>query len=154
MRRRGGPRGLLVALAVLVVPAVACSDDPFAPEVIEEVEFYVGLGIDLSAMTKLPSGVYIQDDSVGTGALLADGDSVQMDHVGWLANGTQFSGGVFRGLYPTGFIEGFSYGIAGMMEGGQRLVIIPPALGYGDNGAGAVPPGAVLVFVVALLDAY
>ncbi|MBM4183299.1 MAG: hypothetical protein FJ207_03635 [Gemmatimonadetes bacterium] len=154
MRGLGRLPGRLVALAVLCVPAAACSD-AFEPQVIEETEFFTGLGIDLATMTKLPSGVYILDDSVGTGALLADGDSVQIDHRGWLSNGNQFSGGVFRGLYPTGFIPGFSIGLAGMMEGGKRLMIIPPALGYGnDPPPGAIPPGSILVFEVLLLDAY
>jgi FKBP-type peptidyl-prolyl cis-trans isomerase len=153
----GGPRTLLVALAVLVVPAAACSD-PFEPQVIEELEFFAGLGINLSTMTKLPSGVYIQDDSVGTGTVLtlADTVTVQVDHRGWLHDGTQFSpgpgqSGVFSTSYPTGLISGFVIGMEGMAVGGQRLMIIPPELAYGNAGSGPVPPGAVLVFEVELL---
>lgn len=155
MTRRRGPKALLVALAVLVVPAAACEgDNPF--EVIEEIEFFVGLGVDLNAMTKLPSGVYIQDDSVGTGPLLAAGDSALLGHTGWLANGTGFSTGQFRIKYlTTSLIEGFDIGLDGMAEGGQRLMIIPPALAYGDSPPStAIPPGAVLVFEVQLLDVY
>lgn len=148
------PRALFVALAVLVLPAVACSEDPFAPQVIEDLSFHPGLGIDLAAMTRLPSGVYISDDTVGTGALLADGDTVDIDHRGWLADGTQFSTGVLNGYPLTVFIPGFSTGMAGMHVGGQRLMIIPPELAYGDTGSGPIPPGAVVIFEVELLDAY
>jgi len=144
----------MVALAVLVLPAVACSEDPFAPQVIEDLTFFSGLGINLSAMTKLPSGVYIQDDTVGGGALLAEGDSVHVDLRGWLADGTLFGDGEGRFLYPAGLIEGFSIGITGMMEGGQRLMIIPPELAYGNAGAGPIPPGAVVIFEVELIDAF
>jgi FKBP-type peptidyl-prolyl cis-trans isomerase FkpA len=155
MRRRRGSKSLLAVLAVLVVPAAACSEDSNPFQVIEEITFFAGLGIDLNAMTKLPSGVYILDDSVGVGQLLADGDSIRMDHRGWLANGTQFSSGIFPALYPSDFIPGFSIGMEGMAEGGQRLMIIPPALGYGSNPpSAAIPSGAVLVFEVELLDVY
>jgi len=141
-------------VALTVVLAGACSEDPFAPQVIEELSFFAGLGIDLSAMTKLPSGVYIQDDSVGTGDLLADGDSVEIDHRGWLADGTQFSSGVIDGYPLAGFIPGFIIGMGGMREGGQRLMIIPPELAYGNTGAGPIPPGAVVIFEVELIDAF
>jgi FK506-binding nuclear protein len=143
-----------LALA-LALPSVACSEaTPFEPQVIEDTEFFAGLGIDLATMTKLASGVYILDDSVGTGAALADGDSIQVDHRGWLSNGYQFSSGQFRALYPGDFIDGFSFGLAGMAEGGQRLMIIPPELGYGNTPTGSIPAGSILVFEVILIDAY
>ena len=42
--------------------------------------------------------------------------------------------------------------MVGMKAGGRRQLIIPPQLGYGDQGSGAdIPPGATLIFVVDLV---
>jgi peptidylprolyl isomerase len=48
-------------------------------------------------------------------------------------------------------ILGWQQGIPGMKIGGRRLFIIPPALAYGAQGAGNIPPNETLIFVVDLL---
>jgi peptidylprolyl isomerase len=49
-------------------------------------------------------------------------------------------------------IAGWQQGIPGMKVGGRRLLIIPPDLGYGAQGAGgAIGPNETLVFVVDVI---
>ena len=101
----------------------------------------------------------ITDEVTGTGAAAAAGDSVTVQYVGSLTNGTVFDASANHGT--TGFtftlgvgqvIQGWDPGIVGMKEGGKRKLVIPASLAYGDRGAGnVIPPGATLVFEVELL---
>ncbi|PIR20889.1 MAG: peptidylprolyl isomerase [Deltaproteobacteria bacterium CG11_big_fil_rev_8_21_14_0_20_47_16] len=108
-------------------------------------------------MTK-PDGLVIEDIKVGTGAMATPGHVVSVHYTGWLTNGTKFDSSVDRKQafeFPLGegrVIKGWDEGVAGMKVGGKRKLTIPPQLGYGARGAGAViPPNATLVFDVELL---
>ena len=53
----------------------------------------------------------------------------------------------------SGVIAGWQQGIPGMKEGGRKLLVIPPDLGYGAQGSGgAIGPNETLVFVVDLVS--
>ena len=104
------------------------------------------------------SGLKYEDLTVGEGAEAKSGDRVSVHYTGWLENGTKFDSSVDRGRafdFPLGagrVIKGWDQGVAGMKVGGKRKLTIPPALGYGERGAGGViPPNATLVFEVELL---
>ena len=49
-------------------------------------------------------------------------------------------------------IPGFDMGVTGMQVGGQRLVIIQPEMGYGDQQAGSIPPNTTLQFLIELYE--
>jgi hypothetical protein len=139
-------RSGLVLLAVLTMSAC---DDPF--QVIEELTFDESLGIVLSEFTRLESGVFIKDELVGTGEVTQEGQTAVLEYVGYLANGSTFGSGGFPFVIGSGnTIAGFELGVFGMRTGGQRWIIIPPSLGYGDSEQSTIPAGSVLIFNVEL----
>lgn len=115
------------------------------------------LGVDIAAMQRLDSGLYIRDLAEGTGEEVGRGQQAIVHYTGWLPSGEEFDSS--RGGDPFDFevgagnvIQGWDEGVEGMRVGGQRQLVIPAELAYGDRGAGGViPPGAVLVFDVELL---
>jgi FKBP-type peptidyl-prolyl cis-trans isomerase len=111
---------------------------------------------------EMPDGLKYTDTKLGDGAAAAAGDKVSVHYTGWLskdgAKGAKFDSSRDRGR-PFDFtlgahqvIAGWDEGVAGMKVGGERTLTIPPELGYGAGGAGAViPPNATLIFDVELL---
>jgi FKBP-type peptidyl-prolyl cis-trans isomerase FkpA len=108
--------------------------------------------------TTTPSGLIIDELSLGEGEEAKTGDTVSVHYTGWLTDGSKFDSSVDRDEpfdFPLGrgyVIRGWDEGVAGMRVGGRRKLTIPPDLGYGARGAGGViPPNATLVFEVELL---
>ncbi len=98
------------------------------------------------------------DLTTGTGATAKDGDVLVMKYYGTLANeGTMFDENytkdtAFTFQLGTGqVIKGWDQGLVGMKVGGERRLVIPASLAYGETGQGSIPPNADLVFVVKLL---
>jgi len=113
------------------------------------------------SLTPTTSAPYSQTDLVvGTGAVATSGSQVTVAYTGWLhdsgrpdAKGTQFdSRPTFSFRLGTGaVIRGWDQGVPGMRVGGQRRLVIPPELAYGNQSPGApIPPNATLVFDITL----
>lgn len=115
------------------------------------------------AFETMMNGVRTHDVSVGAGESPATGQTVSVHYTGWLYAdgklGRKFDSSHDR-RSPFSFrlgvgevIAGWDTGVSTMRVGGERFLIIPPAMGYGERGAGGViPPGATLVFQVELLS--
>ena len=48
-------------------------------------------------------------------------------------------------------VEGWQKGLPGAKEGGRRLLILPPSMGYGVAGAGPIGPNETLIFAVDII---
>ena len=145
-----------IALAGLTLLTSACKTDAVPAPV-------AAANVPASELSSTASGLKFKDVKVGTGAQAAAGANVTVHYTGWLQNpdgsvGTKFdssrdSNQPFQFVLGAGnVIKGWDEGVQGMRVGGQRRLVIPAALGYGDRGAGGViPPGATLLFDVELL---
>ena len=113
-------------------------------------------------MITTASGLQYEDTVQGTGPTATAGQQVTVHYTGWLYNdgvkGAKFDSSKDRNdpfefaLGQGMVIKGWDEGVQGMAVGGQRMLVIPPALGYGARGAGGViPPNATLMFEVELL---
>jgi len=114
---------------------------------------------DLKAgMQVTESGLYYKITKKTDGKAPKAGDNVQVHYAGKLTNGTEFDSSFKRNEpleFPVGtgrVIKGWDEGILLLKEGETATLLIPPAMGYGERGAGGViPPNAWLIFDVELV---
>ncbi|MFT7644360.1 MAG: FKBP-type peptidyl-prolyl cis-trans isomerase [Candidatus Paceibacteria bacterium] len=104
------------------------------------------------------NSMVIDDIKIGVGDVAVIGDTVSVHYVGTLQNGDEFDNSRKRGS-AFGFkvgdgqvIEGWDKGLEGMQVGGQRVLVIPPDMAYGEKGVGPIPGNATLVFAIELLE--
>ena len=90
--------------------------------------------------------------------LARNGDLLEMHYTGTLEDGKKFDSSYDRSepfKFQIGVgqvIKGWEQGVVGMCVGEKRRLIVPPTLGYGDQGAGdIIPGGATLHFDVELM---
>ncbi len=99
-----------------------------------------------------------KDVVVGAGAEVKLGDTVTVNYLGTLENGTKFDSSYDR-KQPFSFvlgngevIRGWDIGVLGMKVGGKRELVIPPELAYGEADKGVIPPNSTLKFTIELLE--
>jgi peptidylprolyl isomerase len=85
------------------------------------------------------------------------GQPVTVHYTGMLLDETVFDSSRERGkaaVFPVGkLIPGWNEALLVMKKGERRILIIPPELGYGEQGyPGVIPPNSFLVFDMELLD--
>jgi FKBP-type peptidyl-prolyl cis-trans isomerase len=107
--------------------------------------------------TRTASGLVITTIKPGTGPSPKETDTVKVHYKGTLTNGT-----VFDSSTPTepvsfplnGVIKCWTEGVQLMKVGGKSKLVCPSEIAYGERGAagGKIPPGAVLIFEVELLE--
>lgn len=111
-----------------------------------------------AGMQVTESGLYYKITKKTDGKAAKAGDNVKVHYAGKLTNGEEFDSSFKRNEpleFPVGtgrVIKGWDEGILLLKEGETATLLIPPAMGYGERGAGGViPPNAWLIFDVELV---
>lgn len=111
---------------------------------------------DAEGVKTTKSGLQYKVISEGTGVSPKIDDVVSVNYKGTLIDGTEFDSSFKRNQpaeFPIrGVIPGWTEGLQLMKKGGKMQFFIPPELGYGAQARQTIPPNAVLIFEVELLD--
>lgn len=107
-------------------------------------------------VTTTASGLQYKVIKAGSGAKPKAKDSVKVHYEGSFADGQVFDSSYNRGE-PAVFrldqvLPGWTEGLQLMAVGSTYELFIPPALAYGEAGAGPIPPNKLLHFKVELLS--
>jgi FKBP-type peptidyl-prolyl cis-trans isomerase len=113
----------------------------------------------LAGIPANPTQLIMKDEVAGTGAEAQAGDTVTVNYVGMLTDGTVFDASANHGTtgftFPLGagqVIKGWDEGVVGMKVGGKRELVIPATLAYGSQAVGTIPANSTLVFQIELLN--
>lgn len=108
--------------------------------------------------TDAPAELRIAQLIKGEGEAVKSGDNVTMHYSGFLWDGgTKFDSSWDKGspaqfvVAPGQLIEGFLSAVVGQPVGSRVVVVIPPALGYGEQASDTIPANSTLVFVIDIL---
>lgn len=152
----------LVAFFVIQAIPHPAAAQPKAPVYGLLSDFTAGAKGNIKGVTNkvvtLPGGLQYVDLKVGTGQTVKSTDTITAQYTGWTTDGTMFDTSANHGgkaQFPlSGVIKGWTQGIPGMQIGGERRLLIPAALAYGDSppqGSG-IAPGATLIFDVTIVS--
>lgn len=118
--------------------------------------------VDADKLTRTASGLEYYDLIVGDGAESVAKGGVSTHYTLWVKTdaGYDYIDSSLGGM-PLGFVlgrgdtvfPGWEEGATGMKVGGKRLLVIPSQLGLGEQGMGIIPPNAVLVMEIELVEA-
>ncbi len=107
-------------------------------------------------VTTSKTGLQSKVIKAGEGKSPKKTDTVKVHYHGTLIDGTVFDSSVERmepqDLEVDRVIPGWTEALLGMKVGGKWQIVIPSELGYGPRGNGPIPPNAVLLFDIELLE--
>jgi hypothetical protein len=156
-------KAIIIGVIILIIIAVGAY---FLMKGPTPVQGTTGAQTSAAAASAATSSQQVQAQEVtaGKGTQATPGTSVSVLYVGKLQDGTVFDSSAAHGNQPLtftlgsqGLIAGFQIGVNGMKEGGERLIAVPPTLGYGaqdvkdPTGKVIIPANSTLVFDIKLV---
>ncbi|MBS0363994.1 MAG: FKBP-type peptidyl-prolyl cis-trans isomerase [Proteobacteria bacterium] len=148
---------LISAALVSAAPLAASAQAPAAPAAASAGADFLAKTAKEPGVVTLPSGLEYKVVASGPagGPSPKEGDVIKVHYEGKLVSGEVFDSSFARGkpvLMPLGdLVPAWMEAIPKMKVGDEWMLYVPPQLGYGERGAGPIPPNSVLIFRVKLL---
>ena len=145
--------GLICALALC-----ACARSPRSAVALNAGKAFLAKNAAASGVHVTHSGLQYRILRSGPAAGLRPkpADEVKVNYEGKLLDGEVFDSSYARGtpvaMTVRDLVPGWVEALEFMRPGDEWLLYVPAKLGYGDKGAGPIPPGSVLVFKLELID--
>lgn len=135
----------------------AALDKELYKDYIAENEAFLVKNKEKAGVTTTPSGLQYEVIKMGTGPKPTAQNTVKVDYVGTLIDGTEFDSSIKRkepAQFPvSGVIAGWTEALQLMPVGSKFKLYLPQSIAYGAQGAGEViKPYSTLVFEVTLLE--
>lgn len=148
---------MFTAAALAAAPALAQAPAPAAAQaaVSTDPAQFLAANAKAPGVTVLPSGLQYKVVTAGpAGPSPKVGDVIKVHYEGKLLSGQVFDStlnGKPALMQLAQLVPGWMEALPMMHVGDDWILYLPPALGYGDNGAGPIPPNSVLVFRLKLV---
>lgn len=148
-------RTLLILAATLCL--AGCTGAGAAKADLDAAQSFLATNASRPDVKTLPSGVQYRVITSGPadGPQPGPSDEVKVNYEGKLLNGTVFDSSFARGVPADftlgGLIPAWVEALQRMRPGDEWILYVPPAQGYGDQGAGPIPPNSLLIFRIQLL---
>ena len=147
-----------VLVAALALTACGPGKKPAASAELAAGKTFLARNAKAPGVKVLPSGLQykIVHSGPADGQRPQKGDEVKVNYEGKLLNGKVFDSSYERGqpaaMPLDALIPGWIEALQLMRPGDEWLLYVPPALGYGAEGAGEIPPDSTLIFRIELIN--
>lgn len=153
---------IAVGMAVLLLTVAGCDRGAGAAQTeradnARAAETFMAKNGKEPGVVTLPSGLQYKVVTAAPAAAPSPdrNDLVRVDYEGALIDGTVFDSSFQKGVpyatTPEQVVPGWTEALQKMKVGDEWLLYVPPALGYGAQRSGRIPPNSVLIFRIRLL---
>ena len=150
----------IAAAALVVLTMAGChpKDQPKPPADSSANAAFLAKNAKEPGVVTLPDGLQykIVHSGPATGMKPHLADEVKVNYEGKLVDGTVFDSSYERGqpaaMPLKNLVKAWQEALQQMRPGDVWMLYVPPELGYGAEGQGPIPGGAVLIFKIELID--
>jgi peptidylprolyl isomerase/FKBP-type peptidyl-prolyl cis-trans isomerase FklB len=145
------------AILAAVLTLAACAKSAPAPDQAALGKAFLDKNAHAAGVVTTPSGLEYRVLRSGPAGGLRPkpADEVKVNYEGKLLDGRVVDSSYERGapavLTVRDLVPGWREALQLMRPGDEWLIYLPAKLGYGDAGAGPIPPGSVLMFKLDLI---